>query len=84
MNQTGWICPKCSKALAPWVSACDCKTFAVDRCFSCGQSPCAHTTTGCKPYFTRDFTVTGGGWGNDCSQRLTAIGVGPTNFKVTG
>ena len=22
--QTGWICPKCGKVLAPWMSECDC------------------------------------------------------------
>ena len=24
MDQRGWICPLCSKALAPWVAECDC------------------------------------------------------------
>ena len=23
-GQTGWICPKCGKVLAPWMSECDC------------------------------------------------------------
>lgn len=23
-NVEGWICPKCGKALAPWVRECDC------------------------------------------------------------
>lgn len=23
----GWVCPKCNKALAPWVSSCDCNSY---------------------------------------------------------
>lgn len=24
MSRTGWICPKCGKALAPFIPECDC------------------------------------------------------------
>lgn len=47
MDQRGWICPLCSKALAPWVSECGCyrtvtqsnvaKTMQSDSCGSCGK-----------------------------------------------
>lgn len=27
---TGWICPKCGRALAPWVSECPCYVSSKD------------------------------------------------------
>jgi hypothetical protein len=26
INKYGWVCPKCGKVNAPWISSCDCNT----------------------------------------------------------
>lgn len=38
---TGWICPKCGKVYAPWVSSCDCSTSVSTTLTS--VSKCKHS-----------------------------------------
>ena len=55
MAQEGWICPKCGKVHAPWVSSCECsdkmKTLTIntkDTCVDITEIPKfdeANTTT---------------------------------------
>ena len=33
----GWLCPRCNKINAPWVSQCSCEDFWLDK-ITCG--PC--------------------------------------------
>lgn len=40
----GWICPRCGKALAPWVMECDCKPqitlqYTTTTLMQCGICP---------------------------------------------
>lgn len=43
---TGWICPKCGRALAPWVSSCPC--YLENLQITCTQTGTAvgNTSTG--------------------------------------
>lgn len=37
-GQTGWICPKCGKVHAPWVSECNCNGTTTVTSNSCPHS----------------------------------------------
>lgn len=66
----GWKCPSCGRCYAPAVTQCRwCGPDAFidfsrvkprawgDTCPSCNCTPCAHTTTGCRP-LPPPYTVT--------------------------
>ena len=37
--ETGWICPKCGRGVAPWQSYCDCNNnYQYKIGFDCGES----------------------------------------------
>lgn len=38
MSGEGWICPKCGRALAPWVSECPCYIQPVSTTTNYGRS----------------------------------------------
>lgn len=44
-TQQGWICPRCGKVLAPWMSQCDCATPTVS------SSTIQITNTGTDPAY---------------------------------
>lgn len=42
----GWICPKCGRALAPWVSVCPCYLDGAELAVSNGGTVCGNISTG--------------------------------------
>lgn len=57
----GWLCPRCKKVNAPWVSQCSCEDFWCDK-ITCG--PCIipkddqFVTTATNINVNRDSTKT--------------------------
>lgn len=53
-GQTGWICPKCGKVLAPWMSECDCYRKMTSPTATKSETGTAPSTGGSIAISTRD------------------------------
>lgn len=54
MSNEGWICPRCGKALAPWVKECDCSLLETGPIYSPPffQPPCTGDPLPYSNYWT--------------------------------
>lgn len=43
MSEYGWICPKCNKVHAPWVSECDCNKPSQTYTTNSSTENCQHS-----------------------------------------
>lgn len=52
MAKEGWICPKCGRALAPWVSECPCYLTQNQNVYTFNSTDtyhwCSKTAKACK------------------------------------
>ena len=53
-GQTGWICPKCGKVLAPWMSECDCYRKMTAPAATKSETGTAPSTGGSIAISSRD------------------------------